>query len=116
MRWVADDGVEAAARHDFRKDILEVHGPQFAFFLATETFSFMDASADEAVAANDVFAKRWQQGLFLEVRQLLILMGAGGGFVFEQAQVKGELADLDGLGVEVHAVDVVQEDFAFLFQ
>jgi hypothetical protein len=44
---------------------------------------------------------------FLKVTVQQILMSAGFLLFLEELQVEGELADFNGLSVDVHAIDIV---------
>ncbi len=67
----------------------------------------IEIRADERVAALDV-ATEVGEGALLEETELLtdgLLV-----FAFEHFEQQGELGDFDGLGVDVDAVDVVEQD------
>jgi len=66
---------------------------------------------DEAVAAFDVAA---EVGECAFAEELHLAAECVGGFAFEDLEEEAEFCDLDGLAVDVDAVDVFGEDaFAF---
>ena len=114
--WVADNGVEASCLFDSWEAILtppveEVDAVLFFLIDHGHLLLLVEVGANEGVAAFDVVAQVGQ-GAFVEEAQdgLQALLG----FAFEDFEQQGKFRRLDGLGVDVHAEDVVQEDaFAF---
>ena len=96
------------------ENLWELGGPvedvdAVAFFVIEQghLLLLVEVGADEGVAAFDVVAQVGQ-GAFVEQAQdgLQALLG----FAFEDFEEQGEFGGLDGLVVDVHAEDVVQED------
>ena len=93
--------------------LLEIHRVEFLFLVRREKLAGQDVGADERVAAHDVFVERGQERF---VKFQLVVAGGAGRFVLQQFQVERELRHFHGLRVNVHAVDVGQQDFAFLLE
>ena len=103
----------AAGLEDVREALLEIHRVEFLFLVRREKLAGQNVGADERVAAHDVFVERGQECF---VKFHLVAAGGAGRFVLQQFQVERELRHFHGLRVNVHAVDVGQQNFAFLLE
>lgn len=108
IRWVADDGVEAALGEDFGEGALPVEGVDADdLFFVGQKLAGKVVPADEGVAAADVVAEVGQDTVETK--------GELTSFALEQFEQEGELGDLDRLGVDIDAVDAGGEDALLFF-
>jgi hypothetical protein len=70
--------------------------------------SVVEVRADEGVAAFDVGTEVGEGAVFVEDLKLMFDGGAVG--VFEDFEAEGEFRYFDGLGVDIDAVNVVEQD------
>ncbi len=108
IRRIADDGVEAAAVHDGLEFVGPVEGVEFEAGFVVERGEIrlgVKIGADEAIAALDVVAEVGEDAVEIELPAAEFA-----GFAFEDFEEQRKLGDLDGLGVDIHAVEVGDED------
>ena len=111
IRRIANHGVKSARRHDLPETRLarpiEWLDPQQVFVIPfPQIFAAEKVAADEGIAPFDVAAQIGQDRF--------VHIGQAGGFVlvFQHLQKQRELADFDGVLIEVDAVDIVEQDAA----
>ena len=115
-RRISNHRVEATGFHNFRELGIPIENVDtVALFVVEEAhlLVFVKVRADEGVAAFDVVA---EVGEGARAEELEVLADGFFGFTFENFQQKAQLGDFDGLAVDVHAVDVVEQNALFLLR
>ena len=105
---VPDHRIKSAIFHDVAEAFVPIEGADADEVVGVEG----EIGGDEGIAAFDIVLERREEG-GVGAEQLAVLGEGGAGLAFEHFEVKGELGDFDGAGVEVHAVDGGGQDAAF---
>jgi len=110
IRRIPDHRVESPLLHDLRERPVPVKGVDTLHrlrIIQRRLHIGVDVRPDERVPALDILVETWQRPLFEEFELLRDIFLA---LFFEDLQEQRELSNLHGLGVDVHAVNVIQQD------
>lgn len=108
VRRVPHDDVEAACRHDLGEGDCPVEGVERGLLVRVEHEVLGGVGPDEAVPALDVAVQVRQDPL--DVEHLHLLVDGLCALPFQDLEHEGEFRDLDGLPINVHAVEARRED------